>query len=112
MQLDLTYVDRWRHRLPTCEEQTGIKEHLDNGSLSRWADPSMRRVYAKAFEGEFEEFNPWVAAGRCLGSDSFFRTFQGWLALTPQGPGQGTLEVIMPSGQPSKLVNSHLTHQD
>ena len=50
--------------------------------------------------------------GRCLGSDSFFRTFQGWLALTPQGPGQGTLEVIMPSGQPSKLVNSHLTHQD
>lgn len=60
----------------------------------------MRRVYAKAFEGEFEEFNPWVAGGRCQGSDSFFRTFQGWLALTPQGPGQGTLEVIMLSVDP------------
>ncbi len=39
-EAELTYIDRWRHRLPGYEKQTGMKEHLDNGALSRWADPA------------------------------------------------------------------------
>ena len=30
------YIDRWRNRLPNYEKQTGLKDHIDNGSLARY----------------------------------------------------------------------------
>lgn len=43
--------------------------------------------------GDFDKFNPWAAGARSRTLGNFFRTFQGWLALTDQGPNDGTLEV-------------------
>jgi len=33
------------HRLPGFATQTGMKEHIDNGAMSRWADPAWQSVY-------------------------------------------------------------------
>lgn len=49
---EVTYIDRMRHRLPNYPIQTGMKDHVDNGSLSHWADENFQRVYAKIFDGE------------------------------------------------------------
>jgi len=93
-EADITYVDRWRHRLPGYDKQTGMKEHLDNGAMCRWADDAYREVYRHIMEGNFDSYDPWVVGARARTSGSFFRAFQGWLALTPQGSGDGTLEVV------------------
>eukprot|EP00961_Rhodomonas_salina_P230714 3117531-Rhodomonas_salina.1 len=43
-EVETTYIDRWRHRLPHFQTQTGMKEHMDNGGMSRWADPAWQHV--------------------------------------------------------------------
>jgi hypothetical protein len=74
--------------------QTGMKEHIDNGGFCRWADPAWQQTYRHIMRGNFEKYDPWAAGGRTKTSGSHFRSFQGWLALTPQGPRDGTLEVV------------------
>jgi hypothetical protein len=75
---------------------------LDPGSLARWADPSYRAVYSSIWSGEPEkhdpydltlckEANPKLFSGPA--HSSVLRTFQGWLALTEAGPGDGSLMV-------------------
>ncbi len=93
-EAELTYIDRWRHRLPGYEKQIGMKEHLDNGALCRWADPAWQAVYKHIMNGRFEDYDPWLTSQRTNTAGSFFRSFQGWLALTPQGPQDGTLQVV------------------
>lgn len=93
-EVDMTYVDRWRHRLPGYDKQRGMKEHLDNGAMCRWADDAWKEVYKDIMSGDFDKYDPWAVGARARTSGSFFRSFQGWLALTPQGPGDGTLEVV------------------
>mmetsp|Transcript_22229 Transcript_22229/g.44759 ORF Transcript_22229/g.44759 Transcript_22229/m.44759 type:complete len:627 (+) Transcript_22229:56-1936(+) len=93
-ELETTYIDRWRHRLPRYDRQTGMKEHMDNGGMSRWAHPAWQQVYGAVLGGRLSEFDPWEVGRRASVSSSVFRTFQGWLALTPQGPRDGSLEVV------------------
>jgi len=93
-EVETTYIDRWRHRLPHFQTQTGMKEHMDNGGMSRWADPAWQHVYAGILGGKLSDFDPWDVGRRAHISSSVFRTFQGWLALTPQGPTDGSLEVV------------------
>jgi hypothetical protein len=59
-------------------------------------------VYDAIFRGEWEAYDPYEASGRVaavtdmydgLGACSMFRMFQGWLAMSRCGPGQGTLLV-------------------
>uniref|UniRef100_A0A7S4KUV8 Histone deacetylase interacting domain-containing protein n=1 Tax=Guillardia theta TaxID=55529 RepID=A0A7S4KUV8_GUITH len=92
--VETTYIDRWRHRLPGYDKQTGMKEHIDNGAMCRWADPAWQEVYQEIMEGRLEDYDAWDVGRRTETSGSFFRSFQGWLALSPQGPTDGTLEVI------------------
>jgi hypothetical protein len=97
---ECTYADRVRRREPG-DESFGLSPHMDAGSVERWIDPAYARVYASVFAGNWRVHDPFDAAGRAEVREipspavcSMFRTFQGWTALTPQGPGDGTLMVI------------------
>lgn len=97
---DFTYADRVRRRVPG-DTTLGIVPHMDGGSYERWVDPAYQKIYAPIFEGRHEEYNPWKAAHRTQTREyaspavcSMYRSFQGWTALTPQGPGDGTLSLI------------------
>jgi len=98
--LDYSYADRTRRRAPG-DTTLGLSPHMDAGSYERWVDPAFQKIYADIFNGRFEQYNPWRAAFRTQtrelalpGVCSMFRTFQGWTALTEQGPGDGTLELL------------------
>ena len=97
--LDYSYADRTRRRAPG-DTTLGLSPHVDAGSYERWVDPAFQAVYAPVFAGRVEDYDPWRAAFRTQTREyaspavsSMFRTFQGWTALTPQGPGDGTLEL-------------------
>ena len=97
---DYTYADRTRRRRPG-DKTLGLSPHMDSGSYERWTDPAFQKIYAPVFAGKWEEYDPWKAAYRTKTKEypspavcSMFRTFQGWTALTPQGPKDGTLQVV------------------
>jgi hypothetical protein len=97
---DYTYADRTRRRRPG-DKTLGLSPHMDSGSFERWVDPAFQKIYAPVFAGEWEKYDPWKAAYRTRTKEypspavcSMFRTFQGWTALTPQGPHDGTLQVV------------------
>ncbi|MGF6775051.1 DUF1479 domain-containing protein [Paraburkholderia sp. GAS334] len=94
------YADRLRRR-PPGSESLGLSPHTDAGSVERWLDPNFRQVYRHVLSGNWREYDPFDAAFRPDVQEipspavcSMFRTFQGWTALTPQGPGDGTLQLI------------------
>ena len=94
------YADRIRRR-PPGSTSLGISPHCDGGSVERWLDDSFRNVYRHVFSGNWRAYNPWDAAWRPDVREipspavcSMFRTFQGWTALTRQGKGDGTLQLI------------------
>ena len=97
---DYAYADRTRRRAPG-DSTLGLSPHMDAGSYERWVDPAFRRIYAPLFAGAFDAYDPWRGAYRTQTREyespavsSMFRTFQGWTALTEQGPGDGTLELV------------------
>lgn len=97
---DYAYADRTRRRQPG-DTTLGLSPHMDSGSYERWCDPAFQAIYGAIFSGEFEAYDPWKAAYRTQTREfsspavcSMFRTFQGWTALTAQGPGDGTLSLI------------------
>lgn len=97
---DYAYADRIRRRTPG-DTSFGLAPHMDAGSYERWLDPAYQKIYGSVFAGRFEDFDPWTAAYRTKTREfaspavcSMFRTFQGWTALTPQGPGDGTLCLV------------------
>ena len=97
---ECTYADRIRMREPG-DQSLGLSPHMDAGSVERWLDPAYERTYSKIFETEWEKYNPYSGAFRyeAEGIDSpavcrAFRTWQGWTALSSQGPGDGTLQLI------------------
>lgn len=97
---DYAYADRTRRRQPG-DTTLGLSPHMDSGSYERWCDPAYHAIYAPIFAGAFEDYDPWKAAYRTQTREyaspavcSMFRTFQGWTALTTQGPGDGTLSLI------------------
>ena len=94
------YADRIRRR-PPGSSSLGLSPHVDGGSIERWLDEGFRRVYRHVFSGNWREYNPFDAAWRPTVREipspavcSMFRTFQGWTALTRQGKGDGTLQLI------------------
>ena len=69
--------------------------------MERWLDENFRKVYRHVFTGNWHRYDPFDAAWRPDVREipspavcSMFRTFQGWTALTPQGQGDGTLQLI------------------
>ncbi len=98
--LDYAYADRTRRRAPG-DTTLGLSPHMDAGSYERWVDPAFQKIYENIFNGRFDQYHPWRAAYRTQTREfsspavsSMFRTFQGWTALTEQGPGDGTLELL------------------
>ncbi|TDN62114.1 DUF1479 domain-containing protein [Paraburkholderia sp. BL10I2N1] len=94
------YADRLRRR-PPGSESLGLSAHCDGGSVERWLDDNFRCVYRHVFSGDWRQYDAFDAAYRPEAREipsptvcSMFRTFQGWTALTPQGPGDGTLQLV------------------
>ena len=97
---DFAYADRTRRREPG-DTTLGLSPHMDSGSYERWCDPAYQAIYRPIYEGHFDKYDPWKAAYRTQTREfsspavcSMFRTFQGWTALTKQGPGDGTLSLL------------------
>ena len=97
---DCTYADRIRMRQPG-DTSLGLSPHVDGGSVERWLGENYQHVYHSLFKGNWQDYNPFNGEFRTEveGIDSpavcrAFRTWQGWTALTPQGPGDGTLQLI------------------
>lgn len=97
---ECTYADRIRRREPG-DRTLGLSPHVDAGSVERWIDPAYRQVYRHVFAGDWKRYDPFDGAFRAVTEEipsaavcSMFRTWQGWTALTPQGEGDGTLQVL------------------
>ena len=98
---ECTYADRTRRREPG-DNSLGLKPHIDGGSVERWLQNSgYQSVYRHLLDGNWQKYNPYDATYRTETSQisspavcSMFRTFQGWTALSAQGPGDGTLQLI------------------
>jgi hypothetical protein len=94
------YADRIRRR-PPGSASLGLSPHVDGGSVERWLDAHFRKVYRHVFSGNWRDYDAFDAAYRPDAREvaspavcSMFRTFQGWTALTRQGKGDGTLQLI------------------
>ncbi len=97
---ELSYADRVRRREPG-DDTLGLSPHCDAGSIERWTDNSYKKIYKDIFSDNFQNFDPFNAKyrDRTIEFESpavahVFRTFQGWTALTEQGPNDGTLQLI------------------
>ena len=97
---ELIYADRLRRREPG-DDSLGLSTHCDAGSFERWTDKAYQKIYDNIFSDNFENFNPFDARYRnetiefeAPAVAHVFRTFQGWTALTEQGPNDGTLQLI------------------
>lgn len=97
---EVTYADRIRQREPG-DNSLGLSPHIDGGSVERWLDPGFRHVYRRVFSGDWRAHDVWDGEGRTDTHEipspavcQLFRTFQGWTALTEQGPGNGTLQLV------------------
>lgn len=96
---DCTYADRIRIRTPG-DTSLSLRPHIDGGTTGRWLDPAGSLPYRALLDGDFAGFDPFDAAGRTTAAAadsngcSVFRSYQGWTALTAQGPGCGTLQVL------------------
>lgn len=97
---EAAYSDRIRRREPG-DKTLGLSPHCDGGSVERWCDPSFHVVYREVLDGDPMAYDPFDAQGRTATQEipspavcSAFRTFQGWTALSTQGPGDGTLNLV------------------
>ena len=98
--LQCTYADRVRRRQPG-DKTLGLSPHMDAGTVERWIDPGYQKVYESIFAGDWRGYDPFDATHRLKTHEipspavcSMFRTYQGWTALTRQGPKDGTLRLI------------------
>ena len=96
----LSYADRVRRREPG-DDTLGLSPHCDAGSVERWTDSNYQEIYKDIFSDNFKKYEPFNAKfrDRTIEFESpavahVFRTFQGWTALTEQGPNDGTLQLI------------------
>jgi hypothetical protein len=95
-----TYADRVRRRQPG-DKTLGLSPHMDAGTVERWIDPGYQKVYENIFAGDWRGYDPFDGTHRLETREipspavcSMFRTYQGWTALTRQGPKDGTLRLI------------------
>jgi hypothetical protein len=108
--LECTYADRTRRREPG-DKTLGLSPHMDGGSVERWIDPGFQKVYQAVFSGNWREYDPFDARYRLETREipspavcSMFRTFQGWTALTRQGPNDGTLRLVPIANQMAYML--------
>lgn len=94
------YADRVRRRQPG-DKTLGLSPHMDAGTVERWIDPGYQKVYEQVFAGNWRGYDPFDGTHRLETEEipspavcSMFRTYQGWTALTKQGPQDGTLRLI------------------
>jgi hypothetical protein len=95
-----TYADRMRRRTPG-DSTLALSPHIHGGAAGRWLGLG-HRPYMSVFAGDpLADFDPFDAASRPDAADetdsnscAVFRSWQGWTALTAQGPGDGTLQVV------------------
>jgi hypothetical protein len=94
------YADRVRRRQPG-DKTLGLSPHMDAGTVERWIDPGYQKVYEQVFAGNWRGYDPFDGTHRLKTHEipspavcSMFRTYQGWTALTRQGPRDGTLRLI------------------
>jgi ectoine hydroxylase-related dioxygenase (phytanoyl-CoA dioxygenase family) len=97
---ELIYADRVRRR-EAGDSTLGLSPHCDAGSIERWIESNYQKIYDKVFSDQFEKYDPFQARYRektdliqSPAVSNTFRTFQGWTALTKQGPSDGTLQLI------------------
>ena len=97
---ECTYADRVRRRQPG-DKTLGLSPHMDAGTVERWIDPGYQSVYGDVFVGNWRRYDPFDGTHRLHTREipspavcSMFRTYQGWTALTRQGPNDGTLRLI------------------
>ena len=95
-----SYADRVRRREPG-DTTLGLSPHMDGGSVERWIDPGYQTVYKNIFSGNWRRHNHFDGRHRLETEEipspavcSVFRTYQGWTALTRQGPSDGTLQLL------------------
>lgn len=97
----LIYHDGVRDRTPG-QLFLGLGPHIDAGSLCRWADEAYLKTYDKILSGKLDEHDCYDLATRSsanqelfpgMAHSSVFRSFQGWTALTPTAPREGTVMV-------------------
>ena len=100
----LSYADRVRIRQPG-DAGFALGAHVDGGSAELWETEGYggrEGTYKDIFAGNWEAYDPWEASSRLgiesdlyngAGACSMFRMFQGWLAMSDTGPGEGTLLV-------------------
>ncbi|WP_286933169.1 DUF1479 domain-containing protein [Leclercia sp. UBA5958] len=100
--VSVIYPDRIRRRPPGTTSK-GLGAHTDSGALERWLLPAYQQVFARVFDGNVDQYDPWNAAHRTDVDEytvdnttkcSVFRTFQGWTALSDMIPDQGLLHVV------------------
>ena len=85
----------------TGDKSLGLSPHMDHGTVERWIDPGYQQIYDDVLAGDWRRFDPFDATHRLKSREipspavcSVFRTYQGWTALTRQGPRDGTLQLI------------------
>ncbi|KAK6460673.1 hypothetical protein DFJ63DRAFT_237798 [Scheffersomyces coipomensis] len=102
----VVYGDRIRIREPG--KNATLPLHLDSSSIERWEDNNYSKVYQEIFEGCWEDWDPFKLDERANAIEnlyddhnvpqpticSAFRTLQGWLALSDNNSGEGTLRVL------------------
>ncbi len=110
------YADRLRQREPG-DDTLGLSPHVDGGSVERWLDAGFRGVYRHLLSGDIESYDPFDAAFRTTTREipspavcSMFRTYQGWTALSRQGPGDGTLNLVPIANAMAWVVLRALQH--
>ncbi|KAJ1311612.1 hypothetical protein OPQ81_010088 [Rhizoctonia solani] len=95
----LVYADRFRIRKPGIQ-YFSLGPHVDGGSIERWEDPGLRKCFQSILRGDWERHDPFDLTHRLEGNSdiyhrpnqcSVFRTWQGWLAMSSTGPGEGTI---------------------
>jgi len=96
---ETTYADRLRVRNPG--NVSGLVPHVDGGSVERWTDSAYQHLYRKVFSGDWEDYDPFDGISRVHVKElpspnvcTVFRTYQGWLAISSQGEGDGTLQTV------------------
>ncbi|PXF31174.1 hypothetical protein WH50_11065 [Pokkaliibacter plantistimulans] len=97
---ECSYADRVRQREPG-DKTLGLSPHVDGGTIERWIEPSYRQVYRHVFGGDLAAYQPFDSLYRTEAVEipspavcRMFRTYQGWTAMSQQGPGDGTLNLV------------------
>ncbi|KAG8904712.1 hypothetical protein FRB99_001298 [Tulasnella sp. 403] len=100
---NLSYSDRFRIRQPSKIPWNAHAPHVDGASTERWEDASLQRSFGDILNGNWKTYDPYDITNRLTANTdmynrpnqaSIFRTFQGWLAMSDTGPGEGTLRVF------------------